>query len=88
MTIISSDQQGGESSTDVRFRTLYRVDRPESLGRLTWDFPPPRAAVTVQSHLTIHPDSAEWVAALTYNVSGGPMTRSIELRPPGRRGRE
>ncbi len=71
LTIISSEQLGGESTSDVRFRKSYRVDQPEGLGRLTWDFPPPRAGVTVQSHLTIHPESAEWVAVVTYQVTGG-----------------
>ena len=81
LTIVFSEQSGGESSSDVRFRTKYRVDRPEGLGRLTWEYPPPRAGVMVQSHLTIHPDSAEWVAAVTYHVSGGAYD-AIHLQLP------
>ncbi|WP_074315495.1 hypothetical protein [Singulisphaera sp. GP187] len=62
-------------------RTTYRVDRPEGLGRLRWEVEPPRVDVQVRSQLTINPDSAEWVAVLRYDVSGGACD-SIQLKLP------
>lgn len=55
----------------ARYRATYRVERPEQLGRLRWEIEPPRVSVQVRSQLTIHPDSAELVAVLRYDVSGG-----------------
>lgn len=54
-----------------RIRRSYRVDRAEGLGRLRWEIEPPRVDVQVRSQVTIHPGSAEWVATLRYDVSGG-----------------
>ncbi|WP_406695457.1 hypothetical protein V5E97_30995 [Singulisphaera sp. Ch08] len=62
-------------------RTTYHVDRPEGLGRLRWEVEPPRVDVQVRSQLTINPDSAEWVAVLRYDVSGGACD-SIQLKLP------
>ncbi len=62
-------------------RTVYRVDRPEALGRLTWEVEPPRLGVLVQSQLTVLPDSAQWVAVLRYDVSGG-GAEAVHLKLP------
>src|SRR5262249_33645339 len=51
-------------------------------GRLRWAVEPPRVDVQVRSQLTIHPDSAEWVAVARYDVSGGPCD-AIVLELPG-----
>ena len=62
-------------------RAVYRVDRPEALGRLTWEVEPPRLEVLVQSQLTVLPDYAEWVAVLRYDVSGG-GAEAVHLKLP------
>jgi hypothetical protein len=62
-------------------RTTYRVDRPDALGRLTWEVEPPRLGVLVQSQLTVLPDSAQWVAVLRYDVSGG-GAEAVHLKLP------
>jgi hypothetical protein len=59
----------GPSSATTR--RAYRVDRPDDLGRLRWEVEPPRVGVQILSRLTVHPDSAEWVAVLQYDVAGG-----------------
>ena len=49
---------------------------------------PARVSVLVDSQMTIHPDSAEWVAVLRYDVVGGALTRFTSgCRHPGRRPR-
>ncbi|WP_337174201.1 hypothetical protein [Paludisphaera sp.] len=62
-------------------RKVYRVDDPKRVGELSWAPSPPRSNVTIGSQLTIHPDSAEWVAVLRYDVVGGPL-EAIQLRLP------
>jgi hypothetical protein len=63
------------------YRAVYRVDRPEALGRLTWEVEPPRLGVLVLSQLTILPDVALWVAVLRYDVAGG-AAEALHLRLP------
>lgn len=62
-------------------RLAFQVNDPARLGELSWESRPPRVAVIVQSQLTIHPDFAEWVAVLRYDVAGGALDR-INLRLP------
>ncbi len=90
LTIISPTrfqlvQSGGAtsigSSVAAGNRAVYRVDRPEALGRLTWEGEPPRLEVLVQSQLTILPDYAQWVAVLRYDVSGG-GAEAVHLKLP------
>lgn len=64
-----------------RARRAYRVDDPTQVGELAWAPPPPRSTVTIGGQLTLHPDSAEWVAVLRYEVVGGPLD-VIRLRLP------
>ena len=45
-----------ESSLD------FRVDDPRKLGEMFWDSIAARVNVVIESQMTIHPDSAEWVA--------------------------
>jgi hypothetical protein len=59
------------ASVNAGYRVVYRVDRAEALGRLTWEAEPPRLGVLVLSQLTVLPDVAEWVAVLRYDVAGG-----------------
>jgi hypothetical protein len=61
----------GGAGANTGFRAVYRVDRAEALGRLTWEVEPPRLGVLVLSQLTVLPDVAEWVAVLRYDVAGG-----------------
>ncbi|WP_165073947.1 hypothetical protein [Paludisphaera rhizosphaerae] len=62
-------------------RQTYRVDDPGHAGELRWAPQPPRVNVTIGSQLTVHPDSAEWVAVLRYEVAGGPL-EAIHLKLP------
>jgi len=62
-------------------RLSYRIDDPSRVGELRWPPPPPRTNVAIASQLTIHPDSAEWVAVLRYESAGGPLD-AIHLRVP------
>jgi hypothetical protein len=59
----------------------YQVNDQDRLGELTWESPPPRVAVVVESQLTIHADFAQWVAVIRYDVIGGGLDR-IDLRIP------
>lgn len=63
------------------FRTVYRVEPPGATVSLRWEVEPPRVTVFVRSQVTLDPDSAEWVAVLRYEVSGGPL-EEINLRLP------
>ena len=67
--------------TDERVRQTYRVEDAAKLGSLQWSTAPPRINVLIESQFTIHPDSAEWVAVLRYDVSGGALD-SIHLKLP------
>ncbi|AMV37126.1 hypothetical protein [Planctomyces sp. SH-PL62] len=62
-------------------RQSYRIDDPTQVGELRWTPQPPRPNVLVGSQLTIHPDSAEWIAVLRYEVAGGPLD-AIHLKVP------
>jgi hypothetical protein len=62
-------------------RLSYQVNDPARLGELTWESRPPRVAVVVESQLTIHPDFAQWVAVIRYDITGGSLDR-INLRIP------
>ena len=42
---------------------------------------PARVSVAIESQMTIHPDSAEWVAVLRYDVIGGALD-AIHLKMP------
>jgi len=65
----------------TRARQIFRVDDPAKLGFLQWSSAPPRVNVLIESQITIHPDSAEWVAVLRYDVVGGALD-SIHLKLP------
>lgn len=96
LTIVSSSRQplvGASGATLIPaepttittptapFRVNYRVHRGDDLGRLRWEHDPPRVNVRVQSQLTVHLDTVEWVAALWYDVAGGSLD-AINLRLP------
>ena len=68
-------------AADERATDTYRVDDPARLGTLQWTTSPPRVNVLIESQMTIHPDSAEWVAALRYDVAGGALD-SIHVKLP------
>ncbi len=81
LTLISSESSGAIGTTLPRHRRTYRVDDPDQLGEVIWAPMPGRVNVLVDSQLTIHPDSAEWLAVLRYDVVGGALD-SIHLRMP------
>ncbi|APW64015.1 hypothetical protein [Paludisphaera borealis] len=62
-------------------RQVYRIDDPTKAAELRWSPPPPRVNVSVLSQMTIHPDSAEWIAILRYDVAGGSLD-AIHLEIP------
>lgn len=59
----------------------FRVDAKANLGRVHWTPEPPRVSVSVQSQLTIHPDSAGWASSVRYQVAGG-STDALYLKLP------
>jgi hypothetical protein len=59
----------------------YRIDDPRKLGEIVWEAIPARVSVGVESQITIHPDSAEWVAVLRYDVIGGALD-AIHFKMP------
>jgi hypothetical protein len=63
------------------FRAIYRVEKPNRLGRLRWEAEQPSSDVVARSQLTLLPDSAEWVAAVRYDISQGSLD-AIHLRLP------
>ena len=77
---VQPSSQRASAPPDPR-RATYRIERPEGLGRLTWTAEPPRVGVEVRSQVTIHPESAEWVASLRFDVSGGAYD-AIHLKLP------
>ena len=81
VTLISSESSGAQGTTAPRNRLTYRVDDPRKLGEISWTSIPARVSVLVDSLMTIHPDSAEWVAVLRYDVVGGALD-AIHLRLP------
>lgn len=62
-------------------RLAYRIDDPAKVGELRWTPPPARVNVRVDSQVTIHPDSAEWVAVLRYDVIGDELD-AVHLKVP------
>ena len=68
-------------------RETFHLARPLRPGRLRWEVQPPRVTVLVESQLTLDPGSAEWLAVLRYDVSGGPL-EMIHLKIPSAWARE
>jgi hypothetical protein len=81
MKLISSESSGAAGSIPARSRLTFRVDDPRQLGEISWSPLPGRVSVLVDSQMTIHPDSAELLAVLRYDVVGGSLD-SIHLRMP------
>jgi hypothetical protein len=81
LTLISSESSGAVVTASPNHRSTYRVDDPRKLGEILWDPPPARVSVAIESQMTIHPDSAEWVAVLRYDVTGGALD-AIHLKLP------
>jgi hypothetical protein len=81
LTVISDESPGAVGTARPRHRLTCRVDDPEKLGELLWESIPARVNVSIESQITIRPDSAEWVAALRYDVVGGALD-VIHLKMP------
>jgi hypothetical protein len=81
VTLISSESSGAQGTTAPRNRLTFRVDDPRGLGEISWTSIPASVSVLVDSQMTIHPDSASWVAVLRYDVVGGALD-AIHLRMP------
>ena len=78
-SVVPPEPQGSGPQGGSPVRATYRVTQPADLGQIRWEVEPPRVTAQVQSQVTIDPDSAEWVAVLRYDVSGGPID-AINLR--------
>ena len=81
LTLISSESSSAVVTMPPSHRSTYRVDDPRKLGEILWNPPPARVSVAIESQMTIHPDSAEWVAVLRYDVTGGALD-AIHLKMP------
>ena len=81
LTLLSSESSGAVVTTSPSYRSTYRVDDPRKLGEIRWESTPARVSVAIESQMTIHPDSAEWVAVLRYDVIGGALD-AIHLKMP------
>ncbi len=81
LTLISTESSGAGGAIPPRHRLTYRVDDARRLGEIVWDSIPARVSVSIESQLTIHPDSAEWVAVLRYDVVGASLD-AIHLKLP------
>ena len=81
LTLLPAGPALAAGGTDARARQTYRVEDPAKLGSLQWSSAPPRVNVLIESQITIHPDWAEWVAVLRYDVAGGALD-SIHLKLP------
>jgi hypothetical protein len=81
LTLISSESSPAVGSIPPRQRYSYQVDDPRKLGEIVWESIAPRVGVAIESQLSVYPDSAEWVAVLRYDVSGGALD-AIHLRMP------
>ena len=81
LTLLSKTAPAATVSGNAVPRSVqtYRVDNPKRLGTLQWTPPPPEVNVQVENQMTVHPESAEWVAAVRYDVRGGPLD-SIHLK--------
>jgi hypothetical protein len=77
----ASESVTAGGSTFARHSQTYRVGDTRKLGDIVWESAPARVGVLIESQLTIHPDSAEWVAVLRYDVMGGALD-VIHLRMP------
>ncbi len=81
LTLLSSESSGAVVTTSPSHRSTYRVDDARKLGEIRWESIPARVSVAIESQMTIHPDSAEWVAVLRYDVIGGALD-AIHLKMP------
>jgi hypothetical protein len=81
LTLVSAESPRPGSATPRQHRLTYRVDDTRKLGDIVWESVPARVSVLIESQMTIHPDSAEWVAVLRYDVVGGALD-VIHLRMP------
>lgn len=59
----------------------FLVPSGSAPGRLRWTAEPNAVTVRVQSLVTLHPESADWVASARYSVASGPCP-PIKLRLP------
>ena len=81
-TLITSEISGTVGKVpSPRHRQTYRIDDARTLGEIVWESIPARVSVSIESQVTIHPDSAEWVAVLRYDVLGGSLD-AIHLKMP------
>jgi len=81
LTLLPAGPAPAAGVSDPRTRQIFRVENPAKLGFLQWSSAPSRVNVLIESQITIHPDSAEWVAVLRYDVGGGALD-SIHLKLP------
>jgi hypothetical protein len=81
MTLQASSPPSPTATGDGPSRQSFRVDDPSRLGELHWTSPAPRLSVQIESQLTVHPEAAEWVAILRYEVAGGAID-AIHLKVP------
>jgi hypothetical protein len=81
LTLISAETSRAGVTNAPRYRSTYRVDDSRKLGEILWESIPARVSVAIESQMTIHPDRAEWVAVLRYDVIGGALD-AIRLRMP------
>jgi hypothetical protein len=81
LTLLSSESSGSGGPSAWRNRLTYRVADPGRLGEIRWESTPPRLSVTIESQMTLHPDFAQWVAVLRYDVTGGALD-AIHLKMP------
>jgi hypothetical protein len=81
LTAVSAELATTGGTAPPRHRLTYRVDDARRLGEIVWESIPARVSVSIESQMTMHPDSAEWVAVLRYDVVGGALD-VIHLRMP------
>jgi hypothetical protein len=81
LSLISSESSGAGGTMPSRHRLTYRVDDSRRLGEIVWESAPAQVSVSIESQVTIHPDTAEWVAVLRYDVLGGSLD-AIRLKLP------
>jgi hypothetical protein len=81
LTFVSAESPRPGGATPQPHRLTYRLEDARKLGEIVWESIPARVSVLIESQMTIHPDSAEWVAVLRYDVVGGALD-VIHLRMP------
>jgi hypothetical protein len=81
LTLIAAEPSVADGTTPPRHRLTYIVSDASKLGEIVWESVPARVSVTIESQLTIHPDSAEWIAVLRYDVVGGAL-EAIRFKMP------